>query len=161
MKRRRLDDLPCSIARSLDVIGEWWTPLVLRDIFYGLRRFEEIATDLPIARNVLSDRLRTLVAGGLLEKVAYTEAPVRHEYQLTERGRDTFGVLLALMAWGDRWTDPEGTPPVTILCRHCRTETTAEVTCGACHQPLTPETVGLRHNLGQVTPSVRVDPARP
>lgn len=156
MRRKRLDDLPCSIARSLDVLGEWWTLLVLRDIFYGLRRFEEIATDLPIARNVLASRLKKLVSEGLLERHQYAESPARYEYQLTAAGRDTFGIVLSLMAWGDRWANPDDTPPVTVLCRHCDTETRPQVTCGTCREPLTPDTVGVRPNVGQGTPRARL-----
>lgn len=156
VRRRRLDDLPCSIARSLDVIGEWWTPLVLRDIAYGLHRFEAIAADLPIARNVLSDRLKALVEAGLLETRPYQQSPLRVEYHLTESGVDTFGVLLALMAWGDRWANPEGAPPVSVLCRGCSSETVPQVTCGSCGDRLSLSTVGVRANLGQDTPTTRL-----
>lgn len=159
--RKRLDGLPCSMARSLDVLGEWWTPLVLRDVFYGVRRFEEIASDLPIARNVLSQRLRSLVEAGLLTRERYATAPDRFEYHLTEKGRDTFGVLLALMAWGDRWQNPGGPPPVTLLCRACRSSTTATVCCSACGEALTPDGVGVRPNLGQAVPRARLALDRP
>jgi DNA-binding HxlR family transcriptional regulator len=154
--RRRLDDIPCSIARALDVIGEWWTPLVLRDIVYGLTRFDQIATDLPIARNVLAARLRALVEAGVLEKVPYATGPDRHEYHLTEKGRDAFGVLMTLMAWGDRWTGDSGPNPVTVLCRGCSSETTPTVTCSACGDPLRPDTVGVRPNIGQDVPRHRL-----
>lgn len=154
--RKRLDGLPCSIARSLDVLGEWWTPLVLRDVFYGVRRFEEIARDLPIARNVLASRLRSLVDAGLLTRQRYATAPERFEYHLTDKGRDTFGILLALMAWGDRWHEDEGAEPVTLLCRACRSATTPAVCCGTCGEELTPAGVGVRPNLGQDVPRARL-----
>lgn len=157
VRRRRLDDLPCSIARSLDVLGEWWTPLVLRDLAYGLHRFEEIAADLPIARNVLADRLRGLVEAGVVDKRPYATTPERFEYHLTDAGREAFGVLMALMAWGDRWTTPEGDPtPVTLLCRSCRTATTPQVCCAECGAPLALEGVGVRPNLGQQVPRTRL-----
>lgn len=154
--RKRLSGIDCSIARSLDVIGEWWTPLVLRDIFYGLHRFEEIATDLPIARNVLANRLRTLVDAGLLERRQYGDAPPRHEYHPTPKGEETFAVLLALMAWGDRWANPDDSPPVIVRCRACRSQITPLVACGECGEGLTASTVELRPNHGQGTPRTTV-----
>lgn len=154
--RKRLSGIECSIARSLDVIGEWWTPLVLRDIFYGLHRFEEIATDLPIARNVLASRLAALVEAGLLVRRQYSDGPPRHEYHPTAKGEETFGVLLALMSWGDRWTNPDDTPPVTVLCRSCDTQTHPVVACDACGAALTPSTVGVRPNHGQQTPRTKL-----
>lgn len=157
VRRRRLDDIPCSIARTLDVIGEWWTPLVLRDIAYGVHRFEAIATDLPIARNVLSDRLRSLTEAGLLETRPYSDNPPRVEYHLTEAGRDALGVLLSLMAWGDRWARPDEEPvPVSLLCRGCRSETTPTTCCSECGEALTLESVGVRPNLGQAVPQAQL-----
>jgi DNA-binding HxlR family transcriptional regulator len=150
--RRRFDDIPCSIARALDVIGEWWTPLVLRDIVYGLNRFDQIATDLPIARNVLAARLRALVEAEVLDRVRYADAPPRYEYHLTPRGRDAFGVLMALMAWGDRWAVGEDGPPVSLRCRSCDADTTPVVGCAACGAELRPDTVGVRPNVGQEVP---------
>lgn len=149
-RRRRLDDLGCSIAGALDVLGEWWTLLVLRDLHYGLTRFEDLAEDLPIARNVLSARLSSLADAGLVTRERYQTRPDRHEYRLTEQGHDTFGILMALMAWGDRWTGDE--KPVSVLCRTCRGETTPIVACGECAAPLGPGDVGVRPNLGQTVP---------
>ena len=103
MKRTSLTDHPCSIARTLDVAGEWWSPLILRDVAYGVQRFGAIQEDLGISANVLSDRLETLVAEGLLQRTAYQQRPERHEYTLTEKGADLIPALLALMQWGDRW----------------------------------------------------------
>jgi DNA-binding HxlR family transcriptional regulator len=103
VKRTSLSNHPCSIARTLDVAGEWWTPLILRDVAYGVRRFGEIQEDLGISANVLSDRLDGLVAEGILERRVYRERPQRHEYRLTEKGVELIPALLALMQWGDRW----------------------------------------------------------
>src|ERR1035441_10597672 len=100
MKRTALGHHPCSIARTLDVAGEWWTPLILRDVAYGVRRFAELQEDLGISANVLSDRLETLVAEGILERAVYRQRPERHEYRLTEKGRELLPALLALMQWG-------------------------------------------------------------
>ncbi len=156
MKRRSLADIPCSIARALDIVGEWWTPLILRDVLYGLHRFEELAEDLPIARNILSDRLKTLVAHDVLEKVIYADAPARYEYHLTDKGRELFGVLMALMAWGDRWEAGEDGPPVSATCRHCGEVSQAVVACGSCGVEWTLDAVELRPNLGQDIPRTTV-----
>ena len=95
-------DMACSVARPLGVVGERWTLLILRDAFNGVRRFEDFQESLGIARNILTDRLQTLVAQGVLEKRRYQEHPERFEYRLTAKGRDLFPVLVALMQCGDR-----------------------------------------------------------
>src|ERR671920_79401 len=103
MRRTSFTNWPCSIARAADLLGDGWTLLVLREAFYGQTRFEGFTDDLGIARNTLTDRLRRLVDAGLLERRQYQTDPVRHDYELTEQGRDFFGVLAALNAWGDKW----------------------------------------------------------
>lgn len=114
MRRTRFDDWPCSIARTVDLMGDWWTPLVMREAFYGARRFEEFQERLGVSRNVLTQRLERLVAEDLLQRVPYQERPTRHEYRLTDKGRDFFAVLAAMKRWGDRWlAGPEG-PPVVL-----------------------------------------------
>jgi DNA-binding HxlR family transcriptional regulator len=136
VKRSSVGHFSCSIARSLDIVGEWWTPLILRDIFQGLRRFEEIQADLGIARNILSDRLSTLVERGVLERCLYQESPDRHEYRLTEMGADFYPVLAALMNWGDRWLAGEAGPPVRVVHLACQQEMQPTLTCSACGEPL-------------------------
>ena len=113
MRRTRFDRWPCSIARATDLLGDWWTPLVLRECFYGLRRFDELQAALGLARNVLTARLERLVEERILEKHAYQENPPRHDYRLTEKGLALFPVLLAMMAWGDEWLF-SGRPPVVL-----------------------------------------------
>jgi DNA-binding HxlR family transcriptional regulator len=108
-------DLNCSVARPLSFLGERWALLVLRDLFLGRRRFDEIQESLGVASNVLSQRLATLVEEGIVERRRYSEHPERFEYRLTEKGRDLQPVLLALLAWGDRYTArPEGPPLETV-----------------------------------------------
>ena len=102
MLQRTYDHQNCSIARTLELVGERWTLLILRDAFLGRRRFDEFQESLGVARNVLSDRLRRLVEAGILERVPYRERPQRFEYRLTARGRELAVTLLALMQWGDR-----------------------------------------------------------
>ncbi|MFC7648785.1 winged helix-turn-helix transcriptional regulator [Streptosporangium lutulentum] len=106
MKRTPFAEWPCSIARSVDLLGDWWTPLVLREAFYGTRRFDDIQRNLRIGRNILTQRLKRLVEEGMLERVPYQERPKRYEYVLTEKGRDFFPVLAAMMRWGDKWLSP-------------------------------------------------------
>src|SRR5688572_13736246 len=119
MKRTSFEDMNCSVARTLEVVGEWWTMLVVRDAFLGVRRFEEFQRRLGIARNVLSARLQTLVDHGILERREYQTRPVRYEYRLTEKGLDLYPVLVSLLRWGDRWqAGPDG-PPVVLVHEEC------------------------------------------
>src|SRR4051812_25620460 len=104
---RTYDDQTCSVARALEVVGERWTLLILRDAFLGVRRFDDFQADLGIARNVLTDRLGRLVNAGVLEKRAYSERPPRFEYRLTDKGRDLWPVVHALARWGDKHDAPE------------------------------------------------------
>src|SRR6202021_140875 len=108
MQHKGFDDMPCPIARSLERVGEWWSILILRDAFKGLSRFDQFQKSLGIAPNMLTRRLNTLVDSGLLERRLYSEKPPRHEYVLTDRGRDFRPVLWALMAWGNKYFPPEG-----------------------------------------------------
>ena len=108
MQRKSFGAMPCPIARSLERVGEWWSILILRDAFSGMTRFEEFRESLGIAPNMLTRRLAALVEAGLLERRPYSERPPRHEYRLTERGRDFRPVLLAMLAFGNRHFPPEG-----------------------------------------------------
>lgn len=101
LKRRYEGQEACSVARTLEIVGERWTWLIVRDAFLGLKRFDEFQESLGVARNVLADRLRRLVDAGIFERVLYAERPARYEYVLTERGRDLFTALNALRQWGD------------------------------------------------------------
>ena len=136
--RFRYSAANCSIARTLGVVGEKWTLLILREAFYGVRRFDDFHTALGCARNLLASRLKTLVVHGLLERVGYTDerGRGRHEYKLTDKGRDLFPVVVALMQWGDRWTADEAGPAVQMFHRECGAPVTAELTCGAGHSAL-------------------------
>ncbi|HEX2296569.1 MAG TPA: helix-turn-helix domain-containing protein [Actinomycetota bacterium] len=139
--------MDCSVARTLDVIGDKWSLLILRDAFYGVRRFDDFREDLGIARNVLTDRLQKLVATGVFERRRYEERPPRYEYRLTDKGRALLPVLLAMIAWGDRWANDSDIPPVTLTHTACGCVTHAVVACDHCGEELT-----LRE--------VRVDPVR-
>lgn len=114
MQRKSFGNMQCPIARSLERVGEWWSILILRDAFYGLTRFDEFQKSLDIAPNMLTRRLNALVEEGLLERHLYCEKPPRHEYRLTQRGRDFRPVLLALLAWGNQHFAPEGASVVLL-----------------------------------------------
>lgn len=139
MKRTSLADQPCSIARALDVAGEWWTPLILRDVAYGIRRFTEIQADLGISANVLADRLEALVGDGLLETRNYQQRPTRYEYLLTEKGIDLIPALLALMQWGDRWAWQGRSGPVGVNHERCGHEIQIEIRCPQCETAVKPD----------------------
>jgi DNA-binding HxlR family transcriptional regulator len=136
--RFRYSSSNCSIARTLGVVGEKWTLLILREAFYGVRRFDDFHAALECARNLLSVRLKTLVANGILEKQAYRDdgGRRRDEYRLTDKGRDLFPAVVALMQWGDRWAADEAGPPVLLSHRDCGKRVAVEMRCAAGHGEL-------------------------
>jgi DNA-binding HxlR family transcriptional regulator len=117
MGRKRFADMNCGIAQALEVLGDWWTLLVVRDAFFGARRFGDFEASLGIAKNVLSDRLGRLVEHGVLEKVDVGEAGQRFEYRLTEKGEALLPVLTALRDWSDEWVFGRGHEPVIVKDR--------------------------------------------
>jgi DNA-binding HxlR family transcriptional regulator len=130
-------EIACSIAKTLQVIGDRWTLLILRDAFRGVRRFDGFAEDLGIARNLLADRLGRLVEHGILEKVPYSERPLRHEYRLTPRGLDLSPALVAFMRWGDKHLADDD-PPVVLVHRRCGHPLDQVFVCWECDQTITP-----------------------
>jgi DNA-binding HxlR family transcriptional regulator len=117
VRRTRFDQWPCPIARTTDLIGDWWTPLVMREAFLGTRRFDEFQTALDAPRAVLAARLKRLCDEGMLERTAYHERPARYEYRLTPKGRAFWDVLAAMWRWGSDWLWPDGDPPVVLKDR--------------------------------------------
>ncbi len=103
MRRTRFDDAACPIARTTDLLADWWTPLVLRELFAGRRRFEQLAEELDISRAVLTQRLNRLIDEGIVEKHQYSERPARFEYRFTEKGRALWPVLSAMWRFGEDW----------------------------------------------------------
>jgi DNA-binding HxlR family transcriptional regulator len=138
MRHSGLQQENCSIARTVAVLGERWTLVILREAFSRRRRFEDIQRDLGIARNILADRLQRLVAEGILERRAYQQRPERFEYRLTDKGRDLYPVLLALMQWGDRYTAGEAGPPVELIHEACGEHTHPRLVCDHCGEPIDP-----------------------
>jgi DNA-binding HxlR family transcriptional regulator len=141
--------MACSIARTLDIAGEPWSPLILRDVWVGISRFDELQRDLGISRKVLTERLKWLVGHGVLEQRPYSERPVRYDYVLTDKGRELVDVLMAITAWGDRWTAGEAGPPVLLRHRTCGELTHAEVRCAKCGELLHSADVDVEPGPGQ------------
>lgn len=135
MRRKSFAGVRCSVAQSLEVVGGWWTLLIVRDLMFGVTRFDALQSRLGIARNVLADRLSGLVEAGVVEKVPYQQHPERFEYRLTPKGVDLWPVLTALREWGDRWAAPEG-PPVETVHRTCGHTTHVVPTCASCGEVL-------------------------
>lgn len=146
MKRTSFSSMPCSIARTVDLIGDWWTPLVLREAFFGTKRFDEMQRVLGIGRNVLTERLRRLVDEGLMERQQYSEHPPRYEYLLTEKGTECFQILVAMMKWGDRWLDKGDGAPLLLRHKKCGEMVKGLLVCEHCGEPL--ESQDFRLELG-------------
>lgn len=125
----------CSVAQCLEVVGEWWSLLIVRDAFLGVRRFDDFQARLGISRNILQQRLIALVDHGVLERVPYQDHPPRFEYRLTDKGRDLWHVVTAMRQWGDRWAAPDG-PPLQMRHRACGHLVDAVPVCSACGDPL-------------------------
>lgn len=142
----------CSIQATLDLVGDRWTLLILRDIFRGVHRFSQIADDLGIAKNLLADRLGKLVDHGILHKVPYQERPLRHEYRLTPKGMDLSPALVALMGWGDRWA-ADGEPPTVLIHDACGTALEQVLLCEACDETVRPSNIRSRPGSGQTEDS--------
>ena len=153
MLGRTYDGQNCSIAKSLELIGERWTMLIVREVFLGNRRFDTIAARLDIARNVLTARLTRLVEEGVLTKVRYQERPERFEYRLTEKGIDLWPVIVSLLQFGDRYYAPDG-PPVVLRHKDCGGEVDTHRTCARCGERLT-----ARQVRGEPGPGARLSAA--
>jgi len=117
VSRKRFDCMNCGVAQALDVLGDWWTLLIVRDAFFGVRRFADFQADLGIAKNILSDRLRRLVEHEILEKRDVGRSGERFEYRLTERGEALLPVLTALREWSDEWIFGKGNEPLVMRDR--------------------------------------------
>jgi DNA-binding HxlR family transcriptional regulator len=141
------------MAAALEVVGERWSLMILRDVLLGLRRFDQLQSDLGVARNVLQARLRRLVDAGILEKRLYQERPARFEYRLTEKGLDLWPVLVALLQWGDKYEAPDG-PPVVLVHKNCGGAVDDHRMCAKCAHRLTARDV-------QVSPGPGFDPSAP
>lgn len=141
MQRTSFAKMHCSLARGLDLIGDWWSPLIVRDLFLGLARFDELIENLGISRNLLTRRLKSLVRSGIIERKVYRRRPVRYQYRLTEAGRDLVPAILALTAWGDRWAPPKEGSPMLFTHKKCGQRFQPQVTCSACGETISGDAV--------------------
>ena len=149
MKWEEIGEVRCSVARTLSVVGDRWTLLVLRDAFLGVRRFEDFQKSLGVTRHLLADRLKKLVEHGILARRPYQERPERHEYSLTEKGIDLYPILIALVGWGDRWMDAGDGPPLVYRHRGC-----GRVALPTLHCPECGDSVGARDITPQRGPGL-------
>ena len=148
MLGRTYDSQVCSVAGTLELIGERWTLLIVRDAFMGARRFEEFQRRTGVARNVLAARLNLLVEEGILRKVAYQEHPPRYEYRLTRKGVDLWPVIVSLLQWGDRYVYP-GRAPVLLVHKKCGGAVSDHRTCETCGARLSAWDVEAREGIGR------------
>jgi DNA-binding HxlR family transcriptional regulator len=137
MRWQDIGKLDCTIARTLSVIGDRWTLLILRDAFLGARRFEAFHASLGITRHRLADRLAKLVKHGVLKRERYQEHPPRFEYRLTEKGHDLYAVIVSIAGWGDKHVAGKHGPSVERVHRGCGHVTTLRLTCEHCGEPVT------------------------
>lgn len=149
------DKQGCSIARTLDVIGDRWTILILRDSFRGVRRFDDFQRDLGIARNILTDRLQKLVDHGVLARRPYQQRPTRYEYRLTPKGIALSPALVALMRWGDTWLCEDGGVPLVLTHKSCGTPLDQTFVCWECETTVQPTEIKSRPGPG--APATQVD----
>jgi DNA-binding HxlR family transcriptional regulator len=155
MRHKSFEDMRCSIAQTLEVVGERWTLLIVRDLFMGVTRFDEIQRRLGVARNILTDRLSGLMEAGVISRVPYQQNPERFDYQLTAKGRDLWKVETTLRDWGDRWAAPDGAP-VDLLHDDCGGTAELVLTCSKCGGLVDPGHVHLA-----VGPGAGDDPVLP
>lgn len=154
MPRLSLSHLECSVANTVGIVNDPWTVLILRDAFQGIRRFDQFVESLGIARNTLTSRLEGLVANGLMEMVPYQNRPIRHEYVLTERGKDLIDVLMTLWSYGERWNPPSDPGHQRAIHVDCGEEADAVAHCRHCGERLT------RKNVRIVPPNPIVERSR-
>jgi DNA-binding HxlR family transcriptional regulator len=135
VQRTSFADLNCSVAQCLEIVGEWWSLLIVRDAFLGVTRFDDFQSRLGISRNILTGRLNRLVDNGVLTRVPYQDHPPRSEYRLTDKGRDLWPVVTAMRQWGDQWAAPGG-PPLNMRHSACGRIVEAVPVCSHCREPL-------------------------
>ena len=144
MKWEELAQEPCSVARSVAVIGDRWTLMILRDCFLGVRRFEAFQDRLGISRTIIADRLKHLTQEGVLRRVAYQEHPTRYEYRLTDKGLDLHPVIMAVVHWGDRHYAGDAGPPLLHRHKTCGCDFHPVQTCSECGEQVDARAVETR-----------------
>ncbi|MEO0400644.1 MAG: helix-turn-helix domain-containing protein [Pseudomonadota bacterium] len=135
-----------SVAAALEVIGDRWVFLILREAFFGVKRYDELRKNLGASPNILADRLKRLVDANVLEKTRYSDHKNRFEYQLTEKGLDLYPMIVMLLAWGDKWEAGAAGPPLSLIHEPCGHILTPTVNCSACGEPVRAQDVSWRAN---------------
>ena len=153
MRHKSFLEMHCSIAQCLEIVGERWSLLIVRDVFLGITRFDDIQQRLGISRNILNQRLAHLVEQGILTKVPYTQRPPRFDYKLTPKGRDLWPIITAMRQWGDRHAAPDG-PPLQLIHHGCGQVSDAHMTCSACGEPVDASNVKAIPGSGAVEPLI-------
>jgi DNA-binding HxlR family transcriptional regulator len=155
MSRRRewLSNDLCSVAGTLEIMGERWTMLVIREAFLGTHRFDDFHRNIGCARNILSERLHKLVANGILERRPYSDRPPRFEYRLTEKGIDLWPAIIALMQWGDRYVAGERGPAIVLEHKSCSHESSPELVCSHCGERVNARAMRAHPGPGALTES--------
>ena len=148
MKWESLEDEACSVARTVSVIGDRWTLLILRDCFRRIRRFDEFQSRLGITRHLLAERLKKLVRQGVLRRVAYQERPKRYEYILTQKGLDLHPIMMSIVHWGDVHMSDERGRPVLHQHKNCGHTFDPVMTCSVCNEPLSAKEVHVHPGPG-------------
>jgi DNA-binding HxlR family transcriptional regulator len=152
-RRQWLSNDVCSVAQTLEIVGERWAILVLREAFLGTRRFEDFNDNIGCARNILADRLQRLVGSGILERRRYQDRPPRFEYRLTEKGLDLYAILVTLMQWGDRHVADQRGPAIVLEHKVCGHETTPELVCSHCGERVHARAMRAHLGPGAITAS--------
>jgi DNA-binding HxlR family transcriptional regulator len=149
LRRTSFENAKSSMARSLEIVGDWWTLLIVRDAFMGVRRFDDFQEHLGIARNILAARIRRLIDFGILERQLYQVRPKRYEYVLTESGRDLKIVLFAIKQWGDMHIYEGKEHPLSISHKDCGTEISVDILCRSCNEGLSDDDAKVDRSPGE------------
>ena len=153
MQRTQFGEMACSIARTLDVAGEPWSPLIIRNIYIGISRFDQLQQSLGISRKVLAERLRWLTENGVLERREYSSRPPRHEYALTAKGLELFEVLMVMVAWGDKWLAGAAGPPALYRHHACGQISHVQLVCSECGRPMRAIDIDVLPGPGSAAPA--------
>lgn len=135
MSRADLSRRTCTVARTAEIVGDSWSQMIIHELFLGTRRFDEMQRLTGASPHLISVRLKRLEAEGIVRREAYSTRPVRHEYRLTEKGRDLWPLIIAMKSWGDRWMDTDKAP-ITLTHKACGHETRPHLVCSACNEPI-------------------------
>lgn len=143
MSRSDLSRRTCTVARTVEIVGDSWSQMIIHELFLGTRRFDEMQRLTGASPHLISVRLKRLEAEGIVRREAYSTRPVRHEYRLTEKGRDLWPLIIAMKSWGDRWLDETGDAPITLTHKDCGHQTKPHLVCSACDAPIQAVTTGF------------------